>query len=101
MPFGTHRGHSRQGCSKQAARNAGPSVGVGAESINWSNLQSEEELMADPFAKDLEGDQRLFIAGWSGKPLLENGEGASGAPIFLLSRELNRVMKAYLDLPRK
>jgi hypothetical protein len=74
---------------------------VEAASIDWTNLHSEFEMMADPCTADAVGDHKLFVTGgYGGKPDYANGDGVSGSPVFLLTRELNRMMNAYLTLPR-
>lgn len=74
---------------------------VEAGSIDWENLQSEDDLISNPLAAEVDADHRLFVSGWHKKPLFENGERTVGSPVFLLSTQLDRVMKAYLTLPRE
>lgn len=72
---------------------------VPVASIDIYNLASEFELRNDPFAERLEGDDFLFVVGWH-----QDGpsfwKGQHGHPLFFLNKQLDRVMSAYLALPR-
>ena len=72
---------------------------VPVESIGGWNLAPEFELQADPGAEGLTREQALFVTGWSaGRPTFTDGR--FGHPLFFLGNELDRVMAAYLALPR-
>ncbi|WP_454864198.1 hypothetical protein [Pseudomonas hormoni] len=72
---------------------------VDADSIEFWNLESEFELNHGAFVENVAGDHRLFVAGWAdGKPSFD--DGTYGHPLFLLSTQLDRMMSAYLTLPR-
>lgn len=72
---------------------------VDADSIEFWNLESEFELTHDAFVGNVAGDHRLFVSGWAdGKPSFD--DGTYGHPLFLLSTQLDRMMAAYLTLPR-
>lgn len=72
---------------------------VPVESVEVWNLAPEFELQADPGAEGLSREQALFVTGWSnGRPSFVNGR--FGHPLFFLGKELDRVMAAYLALPR-
>lgn len=74
---------------------------VPVESVEVWNFSAEFELMADPFAEDLSRDQALFLTGWGGgKHIFVDGCGPSGYPLFFLAGELDRVMNAFMALPR-
>jgi hypothetical protein len=72
---------------------------VEPETLYWENLKSEEDLISNPFVEGAIGDHRLFVIGaWQFKPIYVGG--SSGTPLFLLTKELDRVTRAYLTLPR-
>lgn len=72
---------------------------VPVESVEVWNLVPEFELQADPGAEGLTREQALFVTGWSaGRPTFTDGR--FGHPLFFLGSELDRVMAAYLALPR-
>lgn len=72
---------------------------VPVESVEVWNLAPEFELQADPGAEGLSREQALFVIGWgSGGPTFTDGR--FGHPLFFLGSELDRVMAAYLALPR-
>ncbi|HHM8127004.1 TPA: hypothetical protein ACRMWJ_005764 [Pseudomonas aeruginosa] len=72
---------------------------VPLESVEIWNLYPEFQLVADPFAEGLSNEQALFVIGsYGGRPTFANG--AFGHPLFFLAGELDRVMAAYLALPR-
>lgn len=72
---------------------------VPISSINIYNLVPEFELRNDTFAEHLEGDDFFFVTGWH-----QDGpsfwQGQHGHPLFFLNKQLDRVMSAYLALPR-
>jgi hypothetical protein len=72
---------------------------VPVESVELTNLTPESELQANPFAEGASPDHALFVIGWKdGRPAFPSI--SMGAPLFLLSRELDRVLAAYMTLPR-
>lgn len=74
---------------------------VPVESVEICNLDPEFELMASPLAEGLPPEQAIFVIGWSdGKPTFVNGQGPCGHAVFFLANELDKVMNAYLSLPR-
>lgn len=75
---------------------------VPVESVDICNLEAEFELMASPFAEGLSREHAIFVIGWGdGKTTFVNGEGPCGHAVFFLASELDRVMNAYMSLPRK
>lgn len=74
---------------------------VPVESVEVWNLAPESDLLVDPFAVGVPPGHALFLTGALGvTPVFVNGCGPSGHPLFFLSSELDRVMDAYLSLPR-
>lgn len=72
---------------------------VPVESVEVWNLSPEFELQGDPGAEGLSREQALFVIGWgNGGPTFTDGR--FGHPLFFLGSELDRVMAAYLALPR-
>jgi hypothetical protein len=72
---------------------------VPVESVEVWNLSPEFELHGDPSAEGLSHEQALFVIGWgNGGPTFTDGR--FGHPLFFLGSELDRVMAAYLALPR-
>lgn len=66
------------------------------------NLDPEFELMASPLAEGLPREHAMFVIGWGdGKPTFVNGQGPCGHAVFFLAGELDRVMSAYMSLPRE
>ncbi|CAD0264260.1 hypothetical protein DENIT_20149 [Pseudomonas veronii] len=75
---------------------------VPVESVDICNFEAEFELMASPFAEGLPREHAIFVTGWGdGKTTFVNGETPCGHAVFFLAGELDRVMNAYLSLPRK
>lgn len=75
---------------------------VPVESVDICNLDPEFELMVSPLAEGLSREHAIFVTGWEdGKPVFVNGETACGHAVFFLASELDRVMNAYISLPRK
>jgi hypothetical protein len=75
---------------------------VPVESLEICNLEAEFELLANPFAEGLPREHALFVIGWgNGDHIFVNGQGPCGHALFFLADELDRVMNAYLSLPRE
>lgn len=70
---------------------------VEPECLYWENMESEFDLFSYSTDEATVGDHRLFLTGsWQFKPIF-----VDGTPLFLLSSELDRVMRAYITLPRE
>lgn len=75
---------------------------VPVESVEICNLEAEFELMVSPFSEGMPREHAMFVIGWGdGKPTFVNGESPCGHAVFFLASELDRVMNAYMSLPRK
>jgi len=73
---------------------------VPIDSVEVCNLEPEFELQGAPGAEGLSREQALFVTGWGGgQPTFSDGR--FGHPLFFLAGELDRVMAAYLALPRE
>lgn len=74
---------------------------VPVKSLEICNLEPEFELTASPLAGGIPSEHAMFVVGWGGgKPRFVNGQGPSGHPMFFLASEIDRVMNAYMSLPR-
>lgn len=75
---------------------------VPVESIEIWNLEPEFELINSPIAEGLPREHAIFVIGHGdGKPTFVNGCGPCGHAVFFLAHELDRVMNAYMSLPRE
>lgn len=74
---------------------------VPVQSLEICNLEPEFELTSSPFATGIPSEHAMFVIAWGGgKPTFVNGLGPSGHPMFFLASEIDRVMNAYMSLPR-
>jgi hypothetical protein len=75
---------------------------VPVESLEICNLEPEFELITSPLAEGLPREHAMFVIGWGdGKPTFVNGQSPCGHAVFFLAREIDRVMNAYMSLPRE
>jgi hypothetical protein len=74
---------------------------VPVESLDICNLESEFELSEGPFSEGQRPEHALFEIGGSGsKRIYADGITLGGHPLFFLANQLDRVMNAYMSLPR-
>ncbi|MHC5194882.1 hypothetical protein ACYSUW_14105 [Pseudomonas frederiksbergensis] len=72
---------------------------VSPDSIEYYNLDGENDLIANSMGGEETGDLRLFECGVAcGQAMYTGGVGH---PLMLLDRSLDRVMTAYLSLPHR
>lgn len=95
-------GANREDAAKRLRETLAPLWRVKPESLDWENMQSETDLINTPMDDGAVGDHRLFVTGaWRCKPIYLDGFSPSGTPLFLLTTQLERVMRAFLSLPRE
>jgi hypothetical protein len=74
---------------------------VSVESLDICNLESEFELSEGPFTEGHLPEHAMFVVGSSGpKKIYVDGITLGGHPMFFLANQLDRVMNAYMSLPR-
>lgn len=90
---------NREEARKRLRETLAPLWKVEPETLEWENLESEEDLISNSIDEGAIGDHRLFVIGtWQLKPIYLGG--SSGTPLFLLTSELDRMTRAFLTLPR-
>lgn len=90
---------NREEARKRLRETLAPLWKVEPETLEWENLESEEDLISNSIDEGAIGDHRLFVIGtWQFKPIYLGG--SSGTPLFLLTSELDRMTRAFLTLPR-